>query len=221
MKKVRFMDWPFLVILFFFIMGPLGTKFYLIYNHMLYNVPFNWMETQDKLTPQKKSEMFADKRGMQAPVTETVSTTSLSQQVGESLSQEDLSSFYANPVALNEESIKKGGDAFRIYCSVCHGDLAEGGNTAKLRGGHFLPPTLHSQKLKDAPDGLIYQIIMRGQNSMPSYAKQIPAEVRWSIVNYVRVLQRSQGAKESDLEVKVNEQTAASTSSNSGKEGHQ
>ena len=203
MKKRKFMDWPFLLVLFFFVMGPVGTKIYFVYNHMLYNQPYSWMETQAKLTPQKKSSLFADGRGMQAPVEETVSHSSLTQQIGEEFAKEDLSEFYANPISVTQESLHKGSEGYRIYCSMCHGDLAKGGETAKLRGGHFLPPSLHSQKLKDAPDGLIYQIIMHGQNTMPSYAKQIPAEVRWSIINYVRVLQRSQDAKESDLDAKL------------------
>lgn len=214
MRQRKFMDWPFLLFLFFFVMGPVATKIYLVYNHMLYNIPFNWMETQNKLTPQKLSNLFVDGRGMQSPVVETISGATLNQQINESLVKEDLSGFYSNPIPVTEESLKKGQEGFRIFCSVCHGDLALGGTTAKLRGGHFLPPTLHSQKIKDGPDGLIYQIIVRGQNTMPSYAKQIPEEVRWSIINYVRVLQRSQDAKESDLEAKLNEQSTVSAGKN-------
>lgn len=220
MRKVRFMDWPFLLILFFLIMGPLGTKFYLIFNHMLYNVPFNWMETQPKLNPQKGSDVFENHRGMQNPVEGTIAKGWVNQQVGEGFGVEDLSSFYTNPIAITPESLKKGADYFRVYCSICHGDLGDGGLTGKLRGGHFVPPSFHSQKLKDAPDGLIYQIIMRGQNSMPSYAKQIPADVRWSIVNYIRVLQRSQGAKPTDLDVKLIEEETVKVEVISGKEGH-
>jgi mono/diheme cytochrome c family protein len=219
MKKVKFMDWPFLLILFFLIMGPLGTKFYLFYNHALYTIPYNWMETQTKLTPQNKSEVFADQRGMQTPVEETIAHGSLSQKLVEGFGQEDMSSFYANPVAVTAESLKKGADYYRVYCSVCHGDLGNGGSTGKLKGGHFAPPSFHSQKLKEGPDGLIYQVIMRGQNSMASYAKQIPVDARWAIVNYIRVLQRSQGAKDSDLDIKINDESTAKAEVNSAKEG--
>ena len=220
MKKVKFMDWPFLLLLFFIILGPIGTKIYLIYNHMLYNIPFNWMDDQPKLNPQEKSESFEDRRGMQTPVEGTIAKGWLNQQVGEGFALEDLSNFYANPIAITPASLKKGADNFRVYCSICHGDLGNGGLTGKLKGGHFTPPSLHSQKLKDAPDGMMYQIIMRGQNIMPGYAKQIPADVRWSIVNYIRVLQRSQNAKEADLDVKAVDESSAKTDVNSGKEGH-
>lgn len=220
MKKVKFMDWPFLLILLFLIIGPIGTKVYLFYNHILYTVPYDWMETQSKLNPQKKSDVFADQRGMQTPVEETIAQGSLNQKINEGFVLEDLSSFYANPIAITDESIKKGADNYRVYCSVCHGDLGNGGSTGKLKGGHFAPPSFHSQVLKDASDGYFYQVIVKGKNSMPSYAKQIPTDARWAIVNYIRVLQRSQGAKPADLEVKLKDEGTVKADVNSGKEGH-
>ena len=158
---------------------------------------------------------------MQVPVEETIAKGWLSQKVGEDFTKEEVSEFYANPIPVTPESLKKGADNFRVYCSICHGDLGNGGLTGKLKGGHFVPPSFHSQKLKDAPDGMIYQIIMRGQNTMPSYAKQIPADIRWSIVNYIRVLQRSQNAKPEDLEVKLNDSVKADVKAEvkSGSEG--
>ena len=35
---------------------------------------------------------------------------------------------------------------------------------------------------------------------MPSYEKQISREDRWAIIHYVRVLQRSLNAKDSDID---------------------
>lgn len=227
MKKVKFMDWPFLLFLFFAVMGPVGTKVYLFYNHALYTTPYNWMETQEKLTPQKKSEVFHDQRGMQTPSEGTLASGWLNTEVNHSLAaaSEDLKDVFANPIALTSNSLKSGAENYRVYCSICHGDLGDGGLTGKLKGGHFTPPSLHSSKLKDGPDGLIYQIIVRGQNTMPSYEKQIPADVRWDIVNYIRVLQRSQNAKEADLEAKLVDvggalKTDAKSDVKSGKEGH-
>lgn len=219
MKKVKFMDWPFLLFLFFAIMGPVGTKVYLIYNHALYNVPFDWMDNQPKINPQEKSEVFSDQRGMQPAVEGTIAKGWLNHQMEVGYAQEDLSAYYSNPVAITEESLLKGAENYRVYCSICHGDLGNGGLTGKLKGGHFAPPSFHSKILKEGSDGLIYQAIVRGKNTMPSYAKQIPADVRWAIVNYIRVLQRSQDAKEADLEVKVAEDKTVKEEVKSGKEG--
>jgi mono/diheme cytochrome c family protein len=63
------------------------------------------------------------------------------------------------------------------------------------------PPTLHSDKVRNWADANIYHVISNGQNVMPSYAKQISRDDRWAIVNYIRVLQRSQNAKDSDIPV--------------------
>ena len=50
---------------------------------------------------------------------------------------------------------------------------------------------------------MIYHIITNGQNVMPAYVHQIMRNERWAIVDYIRVLQRSQNASQSDiLEVK-------------------
>jgi mono/diheme cytochrome c family protein len=47
---------------------------------------------------------------------------------------------------------------------------------------------------------MIYHIITNGQNAMPSYSRQTTNKERWAIVDYIRVLQRAQNAKESDLQ---------------------
>ena len=63
-------------------------------------------------------------------------------------------------------------------------------------GRGLKPPSLHSTKLKEWPDGKIYHVISEGQNVMPGYAKQILADERWAVVHYVRALQRAKDAKE-------------------------
>jgi mono/diheme cytochrome c family protein len=40
---------------------------------------------------------------------------------------------------------------------------------------------------------------MKGKNAMPSYAADLDQDERWSVVNYVRVLQRALNAKDSDI----------------------
>ena len=83
------------------------------------------------------------------------------------------------------------------FCSPCHGNFGRG--DSRLRGQFPNPPTLHSEKVRNWPDGSIFHVITEGQNVMPSYATQVPRENRWAIIQYIRVLQRAQNAKESDL----------------------
>jgi hypothetical protein len=68
-----------------------------------------------------------------------------------------------------------------------------------LQGQFPNPPTLHSDKVRNWPDGNIYHVMTDGQNIMPSYATQVSKDDRWAIVQHIRVLQRAQNAKESDL----------------------
>jgi hypothetical protein len=49
------------------------------------------------------------------------------------------------------------------------------------------------------PNGQLFNTISNGFNSMMGYASQIPVEDRWAIVLYVRALERSQNAAESEL----------------------
>jgi len=49
------------------------------------------------------------------------------------------------------------------------------------------------------PDGYIYGVVMLGKNAMPSYAPDLDESDRWAVVHYVRILQRSQNAKDEDL----------------------
>ena len=95
------------------------------------------------------------------------------------------------------ENLEIGKIKYDIYCSPCHGYFGEG--DSRLNGQFPNPPTLHSAKARDWSDGRIYSILMEGQNIMPSYAYQLDRNERWAVILYMRALQRSLNAKESDL----------------------
>jgi hypothetical protein len=57
------------------------------------------------------------------------------------------------------------------------------------------PPSLLSDKVKAFSDGRIFHIVTDGQGVMGSYLTQIQDEkARWSLVNYVRTLQKRSAA---------------------------
>jgi mono/diheme cytochrome c family protein len=74
-------------------------------------------------------------------------------------------------------------------CVVCHGP--EGDGQGYIVPIYPMPPSLHSLKVRNWPDGRIFHVITRGQNLMPSYATQILPEDRWAVIHYVRALERS------------------------------
>lgn len=169
-----------------------GTYFSL--NKLVYMTPFNWMMDQDKLIPQKPSEIFADGRGMQLPVKGTVARGFIPYPYAGQTSPTEV---LANPTLPTKENLELGKAKYFTYCSPCHGYFADG--DSRLRGQFPNPPTLHSKRAKDFSDGMIYHIITNGQNAMPSYAAQITRDERWAIVNYVRALQRAKDASDQDL----------------------
>jgi mono/diheme cytochrome c family protein len=169
-----------------------GTYFTL--NKLMYMTPFNWMMDQDKLNPQKSSELFRDGYGMRTPVEGTIAKGFIPYPYkGQTNPTEVLS----NPFLPTKENIELGSAKYFTYCSPCHGYFADG--DSRLRGQFPNPPTLHSKRAREFSDGMIYHIITNGQNVMPSYESQITRDERWAIVNYVRVLQRAKNASDADL----------------------
>ncbi len=164
-------------------------------NIALFLPPFSWMSDQNKYIPQQTSPIFPNHSDMLMPVKGTVARGHLPYKFK---GQPDKAAeLLVNPLIPTEENLKLGKVKYDIYCSVCHGYLADG--KSRLNGNFPEPPTLHSNKVRNWTDGRIYHVIMEGQNVMPSYAHQLSEKERWAVINYIRVLQRSFNAKESDL----------------------
>jgi mono/diheme cytochrome c family protein len=178
-----------------------GTYFML--NKLIYMTPFDWMMTQDKLTPQHASNLFADGYGMRTPVEGSVARGFIPYPY---MGQANPTEVLSNPTIPTKENLELGKQKYLTFCSPCHGNFADG--DSRLRGQFPNPPTLHSSRAREFSDGMIYHIITNGQNVMPSYASQITRDERWAIVNYIRVLQRAKNAKDSDL-VQINKETGS------------
>lgn len=95
------------------------------------------------------------------------------------------------PVAVSEPMIEHGYNRYMIYCVVCHDPLGTGRGRI-IERGYTPPPSLHIERLRNAPAGRLFAVMSEGYGSMPSYAGQIAPEDRWAIVAYVRALQLSQ-----------------------------
>jgi mono/diheme cytochrome c family protein len=168
---------------------------YLTFNKMLYIQPFNWMMEQPKLKAQQPSGLFKNHIGMRMPVEGTVARGFLPYPYKGH--PDEAGKYLVNPLQPTTEVIDRGRSKFLTFCSPCHGNFGLG--DSRLQGQFPNPPTLHSDKVRNWPDGNIYHVITEGQNAMPSYASQIARDDRWAIVQYIRVLQRAQNPKEADL----------------------
>jgi mono/diheme cytochrome c family protein len=101
---------------------------------------------------------------------------------------------------LRRALLMRGRERFDIYCSVCHGRTGDGDGMI-VRRGFPKPPSLHIERLRNAPVGHFFDIATNGLGAMPSYANRVDVEDRWAIVAYVRALQLSQNAHIDDVPV--------------------
>lgn len=158
------------------------------------------MDWQQKFLPQQEidTKLFADGRADRPPVAGTVAQGHLDEddtfyrgKVGEAY-------VAVAPIEVNQRTLERGQDRFRIYCSPCHDQAGTGRGMVVQRG--FPPPLdLTSGRVRGLSDGQVFDTITRGVRNMPSYAHQIPPEDRWAIVTWVRVLGRSQHASLEDV----------------------
>ena len=169
---------------------------YFALNKLMFMVPFNWMMEQSKIIPQDNNSFFSDGKAMRTPIEGTVARGNMPYQFKGD--PESAGKYLKNTLLPTEKNLDLGKKKYDIYCSPCHGYYGEG--DSRLRGQFPNPPSLHSEKVRTWTDGRLYHVITEGQNIMPSYASQMTRKERWATILYLRVLQRSLNAKESDLE---------------------
>ncbi len=157
------------------------------------------MDDQPKYRAQAASNFFEDGRAMRDPIDGTLPRGFLREDVvyytGKDKNGKPVKK---SPVAPTMEVLKRGRERFNIYCSPCHSRLGDGKGMV-VKKGMFPPPTYHQARLRDIEDGHIFDVISNGIRNMPSYRSQVPVSDRWAIINYLRVLQRSQNASLKDI----------------------
>jgi mono/diheme cytochrome c family protein len=178
------------------IAGFTSLSVYLHMNKVLYLPPFDWMLVQHKVTAQDHSDFFDDGISSRPPVEGSVARGFMPYLYSDDI--EGASENLQNPYPATAENIELGKRKYLTYCSPCHGDLAKG--NSRLNGQFPNGPTLHSDKVVNWTDGRLYHVITQGQNVMPGYKQTVTRKERWSIVNYVRTLQRALDAKEEDMQ---------------------
>lgn len=102
------------------------------------------------------------------------------------------------PVTVTAELVERGQVRFQTFCAPCHGRTGRGDGMIVQRG-FKAPPSLHVERLRQAPVGHFYDVITHGFGAMAEYATQVKVADRWAIVAYVRALQLSQHASLADV----------------------
>ena len=178
------------------------------------------MHNQPKFIPLRSSEFFPDRRSARYPVNGTIAQlcpvgarpdSALCIDAAEDAAQLDPESYFlsgrhgavlGNDLPMNpanlRDFLKRGQERYDIYCTPCHSLLGDGQGMIVQRG-YKKPPSFHEDRLRNAPLGHFFDVMTNGFGAMPDYAAQIRPEDRWAIAAYIRALQRSQHANESDV----------------------
>ena len=177
------------------------------------------MDHQPKFQPQHPSGFFADGRAARKPVDGTVplgytmpgfylqagarnATLHPSGFANEPnyLNTGRIGEFYGDgfPLDVTEAVIKRGQERFNINCAVCHGKAGLGNGVAGQFGVAAIA-NLQDDRIKQQPDGQIFNTITHGKNTMGAYGPNVAVEDRWAIVAYVRALQKSQNLQIAEL----------------------
>ena len=157
------------------------------------------MHDQPKYIPLRPSTFFTDGRSARPLIEGTVARGHLNEDTlyytGKGPDAKPAKEF---PMPVTKELIQRGEQRFNIYCTPCH-DRTGNGNGMIVRRGYRRPPTYHSDRLREQPNGYFYDVITNGFGAMPDYAAQIEPQDRWAIVAYIRALQLSQQASINDV----------------------
>jgi mono/diheme cytochrome c family protein len=179
------------------------------------------MKVQPKYIAQHESDFYADGRDGRAPVAGTVpqgyimpgaySTNTASNSdvaTGENgfsnsldyLNTGKIGDSYGDgfPMPVTQALLARGQKRFNINCAVCHG-AAGYGNGITTQLGLVGVANFQQDRLRNMPDGEIFNTITNGKNTMGPYGSNIAVEDRWAIISYIRALQRSQNAKIDDV----------------------
>lgn len=156
------------------------------------------MSWQPRYNPMSPSNFFADQRSERPIVEGTVASNQMLSNDPFYTGQVDGKDVTNVPVPVTLDLLNRGRERFDIYCSPCHSRLGNGEGMVVQRG-FARPPTFHSDRLRQAPDGHIFAVITEGIGRMWSYANRVDVPDRWAIIAYIRALQFSQSASLSDV----------------------
>jgi hypothetical protein len=157
------------------------------------------MQDQPKYIPLRPSSFFADGRSGRPLIAGTVARGHLDDDelffTGKGSDGKFVDDF---PFPVTKDVVLRGQQRFNIYCTPCH-DRNGDGLGMVVRRGFRHPPSYHIDRLRQVPNGYIFDVITNGFGAMPTYSAQIQPADRWAIVSYIRALQMSQTASLDDV----------------------
>jgi len=156
------------------------------------------MADQPRYEPLGRSTFFDDERAARPLVEGTVARDHLrtDEHLYQGKQRGNLVDTFPFPVTL--AVLSRGRERYDIFCSPCH-DRVGTGQGMIVRRGYRPPPSMHIERLRQAPAGHFFDVMTSGFGVMPDYRQQIRPEDRWAIAAYIRALQFSQHATVADV----------------------
>jgi mono/diheme cytochrome c family protein len=156
------------------------------------------MQNQPYYRPLRENDFYADKRSARPIIQGTVARGHLDADTYFYTGKIGSNDGDYMPFPVTAEVMARGLQRFNIYCAPCHSELGDGNGMIVQRGFKH-PPSYNTERLRKAPIGYFFDVMSNGFGAMPDYAEQVPPQDRWAIAAYIRALQLSQHATESDV----------------------
>ena len=156
------------------------------------------MQIQPRYDTYAATDFFDDGRSARQPVPGTVARGQLwidDHLYKGKVDGKDADTF---PFPITANDILRGQQRFNIYCTPCH-DYTGSGRGMIVQRGFPQPPSLHIDRLRQAPVGHFFDVMTNGFGNMYSYAARVTPEDRWRIAAYIRALQLSEHATPADV----------------------
>ncbi|HEX3469970.1 MAG TPA: cytochrome c [Silvibacterium sp.] len=156
------------------------------------------MQDQPKMIPQRQSVFFNDGRSVRPQVEHTVARGQLREDEFFYTGLVNGKEQDALPFAVTLQVLQRGQERFNVYCSPCHSRVGNGQGMIVQRG--YKPAgNYHDAKRLAQPLSHYFVVMTNGYGAMPDYSAQLTPADRWAVTAYIRALQLSQNAKESDV----------------------
>jgi mono/diheme cytochrome c family protein len=156
------------------------------------------MHNQPKYIPLRDSAFFRDGSSARPLIEDTVARGTLQEDAAFYTGKENGAVLATLPFPLTQDVLDRGEQRYNIYCAPCH-DRTGSGQGMIVRRGYRQPPSYHIDRLRQVPIGHFFDVMTNGFGAMPDYRAQITPRDRWAIASYIRALQLSQHASESDV----------------------
>lgn len=171
------------------------------------------MDQQERGDAQELNAFFKDHRVMRTPPSGTVAFGHLKadDHLYRGLDESGaVAGGLPAAIELDDALLRRGEERYGIYCAPCHGLSGRGDGAVTRRGGGLAveAPSFHRAALQPAPLGYFFRVMTIGKGKMQSYASQVPEHDRWAIAAWVRALQISHQAKQSDVPADALSKTA-------------